>query len=254
MVRDDEFEPVGQHDALGQNRRHPDCSSGYQVKTANPLKKSGFKFEAALFCPAGVSGDKSPHYSLCVPPGLKSSDSPFAGHYQQSKAISTTYPAPDFIISPGTIFLSGVFFSLVDGKIRAVCVNENPCKKGDEKPTLFTYLNFPVTDAFAFDVVALRVEMFDDVAAVLVVADFGQQFDGGQSPNAEDVVRVMKPMKLWRRVVPKRVKVEDGSDSTLKPLDKQPCQNSVSPDFSRPGKPTDSELIESLKGSFRKEL
>ena len=43
------------------------------------------------------------------------------------------------------------------------------------------HLFFPIADAFAFDVVADFFEMFDDFAAVLVVADFEQHFDADRA-------------------------------------------------------------------------
>jgi putative transposase len=55
-----------------------------------------------------------------------------------------------------------------------------------------------------------------------------------------------------RGVVPQRIQV-DGSEFISKALDKWAYDNEVTPDFSRPGKPTDNPFIESFNASFRDE-
>jgi putative transposase len=52
---------------------------------------------------------------------------------------------------------------------------------------------------------------------------------------------------------PKRIFCDNGSDFISKPLDKWAYGNSVTLDFSRPGKPTDNAIIESFDGSLRDE-
>ena len=54
-------------------------------------------------------------------------------------------------------------------------------------------------------------------------------------------------------MLPKRVKVDNGSEFISKILDKWAYENEVELDFSRPGKPTDNPFIESFNGSFRDE-
>lgn len=79
------------------------------------------------------------------------------------------------------------------------------------------------------------------------------EIEVGQSLKGEDVVRVMQKMKLVRGTVPKRIKVDNGSEFISKALDLWAFENNVELDFSRPGKPTDNAFIESFNGSFRDE-
>jgi putative transposase len=74
----------------------------------------------------------------------------------------------------------------------------------------------------------------------------------GQALKGEDVVRILKRLEAGGRV-PKRIKVDNGSEFISKVLDKWAYENGVILDFSRPGKPTDNALIESFNGSFRDE-
>jgi len=53
--------------------------------------------------------------------------------------------------------------------------------------------------------------------------------------------------------IPKRIKVDNGSEFISKALDKWAYENQVALEFSRPGKPTDNAYIESFNGSFRDE-
>lgn len=58
----------------------------------------------------------------------------------------------------------------------------------------------------------------------------------GQSLKGEDVVRVMDRLRLVKGVVPKRIKVDNGSEFISKALDKWAYENAVVLDFSRPRK------------------
>ncbi len=92
--------------------------------------------------------------------------------------------------------------------------------------------------------------------ALTVVDNYSREcleIEVGQSLKGEDVVRVMERIKLTRGVVPRRIKVDNGSEFISKALDKWAYENGVSLDFSRPGKPTDNAFIESFNGSFRDE-
>jgi putative transposase len=92
--------------------------------------------------------------------------------------------------------------------------------------------------------------------ALTIVDNYSREcleIEVGQSLKGEDVVRVMERMKLTRGVVPKRIKVDNGSEFVSKALDKWAYENDVILDFSRPGKPTDNAFIESFNGSFRDE-
>ena len=92
--------------------------------------------------------------------------------------------------------------------------------------------------------------------ALTVVDNYSREcleIEVGQSLKGEDVVRLMERMKLTRGVVPRRIKVDNGSEFISKALDKWAYENNVILDFSRPGKPTDNAFIESFNGSFRDE-
>ncbi len=75
----------------------------------------------------------------------------------------------------------------------------------------------------------------------------------GQSLKGPDVVRVLNEIKVYRDIVPKRIQVDNGSEFISKEVDRWAYENSVTLDFSRPGKPTDNPFIESFNGSFRDE-
>jgi putative transposase len=49
------------------------------------------------------------------------------------------------------------------------------------------------------------------------------------------------------------IRVDNGPEFISKALDKWAYENTVTLDFSRPGKPTDNAFIESFNGSFRDE-
>jgi putative transposase len=92
--------------------------------------------------------------------------------------------------------------------------------------------------------------------ALTLVDNFSREcleIEVGQSLKGEDVVRVMERMRLTRRVLPQRIKVDNGSEFISKALDKWAYENNVALDFSRPGKPTDNAFIESFNGSLRDE-
>ncbi|GAB3330156.1 hypothetical protein GCM10027299_34570 [Larkinella ripae] len=63
----------------------------------------------------------------------------------------------------------------------------------------------------------------------------------------------MNQLKAVNSAVPKRIQVDNGSEFISKALDKWCYDNKVTLDFSRPGKPTDNQFIESFNGSFRDE-
>ena len=53
--------------------------------------------------------------------------------------------------------------------------------------------------------------------------------------------------------MPKRIKVDNGSEFTSKALDRWAYENKVALDFSRPNKPMDNAFTVSFNGSFRDE-
>ena len=75
----------------------------------------------------------------------------------------------------------------------------------------------------------------------------------GKSLKERVVVRVMETITFGNEVLPKRIKVDNGSEFISKILNKWAYENDVELDFSRPGKPTDNPFIESFNGSFRDE-
>ena len=75
----------------------------------------------------------------------------------------------------------------------------------------------------------------------------------GKSLKGSDVVEVMEIVTFEQETLPKRIKVDNGSEFISKVLDKWAYENKVELDFSRPGKPTDNPFIESFNGSFRDE-
>ena len=75
----------------------------------------------------------------------------------------------------------------------------------------------------------------------------------GRSLKGVDVVRVLEELKQYRRIVPKRIQVDNGSEFIGKELDRWAYDNNVTLDFSRPAKPTDNAFVESFNGSFRDE-
>ena len=68
-----------------------------------------------------------------------------------------------------------------------------------------------------------------------------------------DVTQVMERITTENQVLPKGIKVDDGSEFISKVMDKWAYDNKVELYFSRPGKPTDNPFIESFNGSFRVE-
>ena len=52
------------------------------------------------------------------------------------------------------------------------------------------------------------------------------------------------------RGAPRRIQVDNGSESISKALDLWAYENNVTLDFSRPGRSTDNPFIESFNGNF----
>jgi len=92
--------------------------------------------------------------------------------------------------------------------------------------------------------------------ALTIVDNFSRKclaIHAGKSLKGSDVVQVMETITFAGQVLPKRIKVDNGSEFISKILDKWAYENNVELDFSRPGKPTDNAFIESFNGSFRDE-
>ena len=74
----------------------------------------------------------------------------------------------------------------------------------------------------------------------------------GKSITGEAVASVLDGLKESRGL-PRRIKVDNGSEFISKSLDGWAYFNHVQLDYSRPGTPTDNACIESFNGSFRDE-
>ncbi len=72
------------------------------------------------------------------------------------------------------------------------------------------------------------------------------------SIRGEQVAAVMGRL-LIERGAPERIRVDNGPEFISRALDKWAYENSVTLDFSRPGKPIDNCYIESFNGRFREE-
>lgn len=92
--------------------------------------------------------------------------------------------------------------------------------------------------------------------ALTVVDNYSRRclaIKAGKSLKGCDVVEIMQEITQDGEIVPKRIKVDNGSEFISKALDKWAYDNQVVLDFSRPGKPTDNAFIESFNGSLRDE-
>jgi putative transposase len=75
----------------------------------------------------------------------------------------------------------------------------------------------------------------------------------GQSLKGKDVVDVLNHIKMTRKIVPRKIQTDNGSEFISKEMDRWAYENKVTMHYSRPGKPTDNPLVESFNGSFRDE-
>ena len=73
-----------------------------------------------------------------------------------------------------------------------------------------------------------------------------------QGIKGEQVVDVMARLALVRGA-PGAIRVDNGPEFVSKALDRWAYANSVTLDFSRPGKPTDNAFVESFNGRLRDE-
>ncbi len=74
----------------------------------------------------------------------------------------------------------------------------------------------------------------------------------GQSLRATDVVATLERLR-YSRGIPKRIYCDNGSEFVSGQMDLWAYANGVKLDFSRRGKPTDNEFVESFNGKFREE-
>lgn len=110
-------------------------------------------------------------------------------------------------------------------------------------------------EAWSMDFVADELFNGRRIRALTVVDNFSREalaISVAQSLRGDDVVATMEWLRL-HRATPKRIQVDNGSESISRVLDKWAYDHGVELDFSRPGKPTDNPFIESFNGSFRDE-
>lgn len=92
--------------------------------------------------------------------------------------------------------------------------------------------------------------------ALTIVDNFSRKclaIHAGKSLKGSDVVQVMETITFAGQVLPKRIKVDNGSEFISKMLDRWAYENNVELDFSRPDKHNVNAFIESFNGSFRDE-
>lgn len=108
---------------------------------------------------------------------------------------------------------------------------------------------------WSMDFVADQLFNGQKIRALTVVDNFTREslaITVDYSLKAADVVATMLHLQLLRGT-PKRIQVDNGSEFISLALDRWAYENSVTLDFSRPGKPTDNAFIESFNGSLRDE-
>lgn len=112
-----------------------------------------------------------------------------------------------------------------------------------------------IDDCWSMDFVADALFNGQRFRSLTIVDNFSREslaIVPAHALKGEDVVRVLEQLKASDRL-PKRTKVDNGSEFISKAHDKWAYANGVVLDFSRPGKPVDNALIESFNGSFRDE-
>ncbi len=111
-------------------------------------------------------------------------------------------------------------------------------------------------ECWSMDFVSDQLYNGNRFRALTVVGNFSRKclaIHAGKSLRGSDVVGAMERITERTNSLPRRIKVDNGSEFISKVLDKWAYENKVELDFSRPGKPTDNPFIESFNGSFRDE-
>ena len=120
-----------------------------------------------------------------------------------------------------------------------------------ERPEIST-----IQQCWSMDFVADQLFNGRRFRALTIVDNFSRKcmaIHADQSIKGADVVDVLNRLKYEENEKPKRIQVDNGSEFISKNLDHWAYANSVTLDYSRPGKPTDNPFIESFNGSFRDE-
>jgi len=89
-----------------------------------------------------------------------------------------------------------------------------------------------------------------------IVDDFTREslaIEVGQRLTGDDVARVLDRIRCGRAALPKKIRVDNGTEFTSKRLDQWAYLSGVRLDFSRPGTPIDNGLIEAFNGRLRAE-
>jgi putative transposase len=108
-------------------------------------------------------------------------------------------------------------------------------------------------ESWSMDFVANNLFDGHKIRALTIVDNFSRQCLAiyvGHLLKGEDVVAVMQRLHQQLGLVPERIQVDNGSEFISKALDRWAYDQHVTPDFFRPGKPTDKPYIESFNGSF----
>lgn len=74
-----------------------------------------------------------------------------------------------------------------------------------------------------------------------------------KSFTGPDVASILAAVGRRRGALPKKIRVDNGTEFTSKALDRWAYWNHVEFDFSRPGKPADNAYIEAFNGTLRRE-
>jgi len=74
-----------------------------------------------------------------------------------------------------------------------------------------------------------------------------------RSFTGADVATILLDVGRQRAALPKKIRVDNGTEFTSKALDHWAYWNHVELDFSRPGKPADNAFIEAFNGTLRRE-
>lgn len=110
-------------------------------------------------------------------------------------------------------------------------------------------------DVWAMDFVHDQLATGEKLRVLTVVDTFSRYvpvLDARSSYRGEDVVATLD-LVCRRTGSPKTIRVDQGSEFVSRDMDLWAYQRGVTPDCSRPGKPTDNAFIEALNGRFRAE-
>ncbi len=114
-----------------------------------------------------------------------------------------------------------------------------------------------VDQCWSMDFVADNLFNGRRIRTLTVVDNFSREclaIQVGQGLHGEDVVAVMARLQQMKHRVPLWLQTDNCSEFISKSLDRWAYENKVTLDFSRPGKPTDNALVESLNNQMPEEF